>query len=201
MEQIALQWEAGPQVYTVSEFTEALRELIDREFGSLWISGEISGCKQASSGHYYFTLKDDQAQLKAVCFRGTARYLKFKPQDGVAVIARGRLDVYPGRGDYQLIVETLEPRGYGALQFAFEQLKKRLAMEGLFDASRKRALPKLPSRIGLVTSPGGAVIQDMLNILSRRFPGVHLRLYPALVQGEGSVEAVCRAIEYFSRVP
>jgi exodeoxyribonuclease VII large subunit len=201
VEQIALQWDAGPRVFTVSQFTEALRELIDREFGSVWISGEISGCRQASSGHYYFTLKDDQAQLKAVCFRGTARYLKFKPQDGVAVIARGRLDVYPGRGDYQLIVETLEPQGYGALQFAFEQLKKKLAMEGLFEASRKRALPKLPMRIGLVTSPGGAVIQDMLNILSRRFPGVHLRLYPALVQGEGSVEAVCRAIEYFSRVP
>ncbi len=199
MEQIALQWEAGPRVFTVGEFTEALRELIDREFGTVWISGEISGCKLASSGHFYFTLKDGEAQLKAVCFRGTARYLKFKPVDGVAVIARGRLDVYPGRGDYQLIVETLEPRGYGALQFAFEQLKKKLAMEGLFEQSRKRALPKLPMRIGLITSPGGAVIQDMLNILSRRFPGLHIRLYPALVQGEGSVEAVCRAIKYFSR--
>jgi exodeoxyribonuclease VII large subunit len=199
VEQIALEWEAGPQVLTVSEFTEALRELIDRHFGLLSISGEISGCKVAASGHYYFTLKDEQAQLKAVCFKGTARYLKFKPRDGVAVVARGRLDVYPGRGDYQLIVETLEPQGYGALQFAFEQLKKKLAMEGLFEASRKRALPKLPMRIGLVTSPTGAVIQDMLNILLRRFPGLHIRLYPAQVQGEGSVEAVCRAIEYFSR--
>lgn len=196
---MALEWTEGPRVLTVSEFTEALRELMEREFGLVWISGEISGTKLASSGHYYFTLKDREAQLKAVCFRGTARYLKFKPQDGVAVIARGRLDVYPGRGDYQLIVETLEPRGYGALQFAFEQLKKRLAMEGLFEASRKRPLPKLPQRIGLVTSPRGAVIQDMLNILARRFPGLHIRLFPALVQGEGSVEAVCRGIEYFSR--
>ncbi len=199
MEQIALQWEAGPRVFTVSEFTDALREVVDREFGSLWISGEISGCKVAASGHYYFTLKDDLAQIKAVCFRGTARYLRFKPKDGVAVIARGRLDVYPGRGEYQLIVETLEPRGYGALQFAFEQLKKKLTMEGLFEASRKRPLPKLPQRIGLVTSPAGAVVQDMLNVLLRRFPGLHIRLYPALVQGEGSIEAVCRGVEYFSR--
>jgi exodeoxyribonuclease VII large subunit len=199
MEQIALEWAEGPRVVTVSQFTEELRALVDREFGVLWISGEISGTKVATSGHYYFTLKDQEAQLKAVCFRGTARYLKFKPQDGVAVIARGRLDVYPGRGDYQLIVESLEPRGYGALQFAFEQLKKRLAMEGLFETSRKRKLPKLPRRIGLVTSAKGAVIQDMLNILGRRFPGLHIRLYPAVVQGEGSVEAVCRGIEYFSR--
>jgi exodeoxyribonuclease VII large subunit len=199
VEQIALQWETGPKVFTVAEFTEALRELIDREFGTVWISGEISGCKVAASGHYYFTLKDGEAQLKAVCFKGTARYLKFKPRDGVAVIARGRLDVYPGRGEYQLIVEMLEPQGYGALQFAFEQLKKRLSLEGLFDASRKRPLPKLPMRIGLVTSPSGAVIQDMLNVLLRRFPGLHIRLYPAQVQGEGSVEAVCRGLKYFSR--
>lgn len=199
VEQIALQWEAGPRVYSVSEFTEALRDLMDREFGTLWVSGEISGCKVAASGHYYFTLKDEEAQLKAVCFRGTARYLKFKPKDGVAVIARGRLDIYPGRGDYQLVVETLEPQGYGALQFAFDQLKKKLAMEGLFEASRKRPMPKLPRRIGLVTSPSGAVIEDMLNVLLRRFPGLHIRLYPALVQGEGSVEAVCRGLEYFSR--
>lgn len=184
---------------TVSEFTEALRDLMDRQFGLIWISGEISGCKVPASGHYYFTLKDAQAQLKAVCYKSTARYLKFKPRDGVAVIARGRLDIYTVKGEYQLVVETLEPRGYGALQFAFEQLKKKLAMEGLFEASRKRALPKLPKRIGLVTSPTGAVIRDMLNVLMRRFPGLHIQLYPALVQGDGSVEAVCRGIDYFSR--
>src|SRR5581483_7010343 len=120
----------------------------------------------------------------------------FKPQDGVAVLARGSVDVYEARGQYQLVVEMLEPQGHGALQFAFEQLKKKLAAEGLFDAARKRALPKLPRRIGIVTSASGAVIQDFINVLSRRFPGVHIRLYPALVQGEGSVEAVCRAIDY-----
>ena len=183
----------------MSEFTDALRELLDREFNTVWISGEISGCKIPASGHYYFTLKDEEAQLKAVCYRSTARYLKFKPRDGVAVIARGRLDVYAGRGDYQLIVEALEPQGYGALQFAFEQLKKKLALEGLFEASRKRPLPKFPKRIALVTSPTGAVIQDMLNILLRRFPGLHIRLYPAQVQGEGSVDAICRGLDYFSR--
>jgi exodeoxyribonuclease VII large subunit len=114
----------------------------------------------------------------------SARYLKFKPADGVAVIARGRLDVYDARGEYQLIVEHLEPQGFGALQFAFEQLKKKLAAEGLFDNGRKRPLPKYPRRIGLVTSPSGAVIQDMLNILCRRFPGLHIRLYPAQVQAK-----------------
>jgi exodeoxyribonuclease VII large subunit len=127
----------------------------------------------------------------------TARFLRFKPQDGVAVLARGRVDVYEARGEYQLLVEALEPQGYGALQLAFEQLKKKLSEEGLFDAGRKRPLPKLPGRIGIVTSPRGAVIRDMFQILGRRFPGLHIRLYPALVQGEGSVEEVTRAIDYF----
>lgn len=199
MEQAAFQWEPQRRTFTVTEFTDVLRAVLDEEFGDVWIAGEISGCKQPSSGHYYFTLKDDQAQLRCVCFRGTARMLRFKPQDGIAVLARGRIDVYAGRGEYQLIVEVLQPQGHGALQFAFEQLKKKLAMEGLFDSARKRALPKLPRRIGIITSPSGAVIQDMLNVLTRRFPGLHVRLYPAMVQGEGSIEAVCRAIDYFSR--
>jgi exodeoxyribonuclease VII large subunit len=199
LEQIALSFEPVRRLFTVSEFTELLRRMLDREFGDLWIAGEISGCKQAPSGHYYFTLKDEEAQLKCVCFRSAARYLRFKPRDGVSVLARGRIDVYAGRGEYQLVVEALEPRGYGALQFAFDQLKKKLTLEGLFEPSRKRRLPPYPARIGIVTSPSGAVIQDMLNILSRRFPGLHIRIYPALVQGEGSVEQVCRGIEYFSR--
>ena len=190
MEQIALSFEPARRLFTVSEFTGILRNMLDREFGDLWIAGEVSGCKQAPSGHYYFTLKDEEAQLKCVCFRSSARYLRFKPQDGISVLARGRLDIYAGRGEYQLVVEALEPQGHGALQFAFEQLKKKLALEGLFEASRKRALPKYPARIGIVTSPAGAVIQDILNILSRRFPGLHLQIYPALVQGEGSVEQV-----------
>jgi exodeoxyribonuclease VII large subunit len=128
----------------------------------------------------------------------TARYLKFKPQDGVAVLARGRLDVYDARSELQLIVETLEPQGHGALQFAFEQLKKKLADEGLFDAARKRPLPKLPERIGIVSSPNGAVIRDILQILERRCPGRHIRLYPAQVQGEGSAEQIASGVEYFS---
>jgi exodeoxyribonuclease VII large subunit len=199
MEQIALELFPERRTYTVSELNAAIRKLLGREFADIWVSGEISGVRLASSGHCYFTLKDSGAQVRCVCYKSTYRYLKFKPQDGVAVVARGSVDVYDARGDYQLIVEFLEPQGYGALQFAFEQLKKKLAMEGLFDAGRKRPLPRFPTRIGIVTSPRGAVIADLVNILSRRFPGLHIRLYPAQVQGEGSVEEICRGLEYFSR--
>lgn len=197
MEQIELQWLPERRLFTVGELNRLIRGMLMDEFDDVWVAGEISGCRQAASGHYYFTLKDEESQLKCACFRNTARFLKFKPRDGVAVLARGRLDVYEARGEYQLLVEMLEPRGYGALQFAFEQLKKKLAAEGLFEAARKRRLPALPRRIGVVTSPDGAVIRDILHILERRFPGMHVRLYPALVQGEGSIEAVCRGIEYF----
>ncbi len=164
----------------------------------MWVTGEISGCKQASSGHFYFNLKDGQSQLKCVLFRGSARYLKFRPQDGLAVAARGSIEIYQERGDYQLVVELLEPRGAGALQLAFEQLKMKLAAEGLFDAAKKRRMPALPRRIGIVTSPTGAVINDMLHVLERRFPGLHIRLFPALVQGEGAAEQIVRGISYFS---
>ena len=199
MQQIALDWGPQRKLYTVSELNALIRGLLDDHFGDIWVSGEISGARPAASGHIYFTLKDREAQLRCVCFRSTARYLKFKPQDGVAVLARGRIDVFEARGEYQLIVDALEPQGHGALQLAFEQLKKKLATEGLFDAARKRPLPKLPRHIGIVTSPTGAVIQDMLNILTRRFPGLQIRLFPALVQGEGSADSVCRGLEYFSR--
>ncbi|HYP09532.1 MAG TPA: exodeoxyribonuclease VII large subunit [Bryobacteraceae bacterium] len=186
------------KTYSVSELNARIRGLLDQHLGEIWVSGEISGVRLAASGHYYFTLKDGDSQVRCACFRMSARYLRFKPADGVAVIARGRLDVYDARGEYQLLVEHLEPQGYGALQFAFEQLKKKLSAEGLFDSARKRPLPKYPQRIGLVTSPSGAVIQDILNILPRRFPGLHVRFYPAMVQGEGSVDQVCRALRYFS---
>jgi exodeoxyribonuclease VII large subunit len=185
-------------LYTVSELNARIRALLDERFGEIWVSGEISGVRLASSGHYYFTLKDGDSQVKCACFRMAARYLRFKPADGVAVIARGRLDVYDARGEYQLLVEHLEPQGYGALQFAFEQLKKKLSEEGLFHAERKRALPKYPRRIGIVTSPAGAVLQDILNVLTRRFPGLHVLIYPAQVQGEGSGEQVCRGLRWFS---
>ncbi len=199
MEQLALSWEPERRLYTVKSLTAELRALLAERFTDIWVAGEISGSRLAASGHYYFTLKDGEAQLRCACFRPVARYLKFKPQDGIEVLARGRIDVYEARGEYQLLVEALEPRGAGALQLAFEQLKKKLAAEGLFDAARKRPLPKLPRRIGIVTSPSGAVIRDMVNVLGRRFPGLHIRLYPAQVQGEGSVEQVVCGIEYFGR--
>jgi exodeoxyribonuclease VII large subunit len=199
MEQFALQFLPERRVYTVSELNSAIRGILDHEFSDVWVAGEISGAKLATSGHYYFTLKERDAQVRCVCFRSTHRYLKFKPRDGVAVVARGRIDVFEARGEYQLLVEFLEPQGHGALQFAFEELKKKLAAEGLFDPARKRPMPRFPRRVGFVTSPRGAVISDMLQVLDRRFPGLHLRLFPASVQGEGSVEEVCRGLEFFGR--
>jgi exodeoxyribonuclease VII large subunit len=198
MEQLALSWGPVRKTFTVTELNARIRGLLGDEFDDVWVAGEISGSKTATSGHCYFTLKDHDAQLRCVCFRQNLRYLKFKPQDGMAVLARGHIDVYEARGEYQLLVEAIEPQGHGALQFAFEQLKKKLAGEGLFDPARKRPIPRLPQRIGIVTSPSGAVVRDITEILSRRFPGLRLRIYPASVQGEGSVEAVCRGIEYFS---
>jgi exodeoxyribonuclease VII large subunit len=201
LEQFGFEFDLAPQrrVFTVSELNAAIRAALDAEFQDLWVTGEISGLKLAASGHYYFTLKEREAQVRCVAFRSAHRYWKFKPQDGLAVLARGRIDVYEARGEYQLLVELLEPQGLGALQLAFEQLKKKLAAEGLFAAERKRPLPRFPRRIGIVTSPRGAAIADMVHILGRRWPGVHVRLYPALVQGPGSVEEVVRGLDYFSR--
>ncbi len=176
-----------------------MRVVLGDHFTDIWVSGEISGTRLPASGHYYFTLKDQTAQLRCVCYKMTARYLKFRPQDGIAVLVRGRVDVYEARGEVQMVVEAIEPQGHGALQLAFEQLKKKLAAEGLFDPARKRPLPALPERIGIVTSPTGAVIQDILQILDRRFRGRHIRIYPAQVQGEGAMEQICAGIEYFSR--
>lgn len=182
---------------TVTEFTNLLRGIFEDQFSDILIAGEISGTKQPPSGHVYFTLKDAGAELSCVAYKSSMRFLRFKPKDGIAVIARGRLDAYAGR--YQLVVESLEPQGHGALQVAFDQLKKKLAAEGLFDPDHKRPLPRLPRKIGIITSPSGAVIQDMLRILERRFKGLHIRVYPALVQGEGSIEQVCRGLNYFSQ--
>lgn len=199
MDQFAFDFAPARRIYTVAELNAAIRATLENEFPDVWVAGEISGVKLAASGHYYFTLKEREAQVRAVAFRSAHRYWKFKPQDGLAVLARGRIDVFEARGEYQLIVELLEPQGHGALQVAFEQLKKKLAEEGLFEPARKRPLPRYPRRIGIVTSPRGAVISDMLQILARRFPGLHVRLFPALVQGEGSVEEICRGLDYFSR--
>ena len=187
MEQFDLGFDLFPQrrVFSVSELNGAIRGVLDGEFADISVTGEISGLKLAASGHYYFTLKERESQVKAVAFRSAHRYWKVKPQDGLAVLARGRIDVYEARGEYQLLVEHLEPQGLGALQLAFEQLKKKLAAEGLFAAERKRPLPRFPRRIGIVTSPRGAAIADMIQILSRRFPGSAHTPVPRAGAGRG----------------
>ena len=196
--QLLLTWEQQRRIFSVSELNSAVQRLLEGEFANVWVTGEISECRNHTSGHFYFTLKDGQSQIKCVLFKGTARFAKFKPQDGLAVLARGRLDVYEPRGEYRFLVDLLEPQGAGALQLAFEQLKKKLQAEGLFDSARKRELPKLPKRIGLVTSPAGAVIRDILHVLDRRFPGLQVRIFPAQVQGENSAQQVCDGLHFFS---
>jgi exodeoxyribonuclease VII large subunit len=201
MSQVPFSFELVPQrkIYTVSEISLEIKGLLEQKFPDVWVTGEVSNYRAAASGHLYFTLKDASAQLRAVCFRNQARYLKFKPQDGISVIARGHLSVYEARGEYQLYVDFLEPAGLGALQLAFEQLKAKLAAEGLFDAARKKPLPVLPRAIGIVTSPSGAAIRDILRVLRRRFRNMNVLLYPAKVQGEGAAEEIAEGIEYFNR--
>ncbi len=199
--QLALSFSLERRVYGVSELNATVQALFADTFRAIWVEGEISNCRPATSGHFYFSLKDSQSQLKCVLFRGAARFVKFRPQDGLRVLARGSLDVYEARGEYQLVVELLEPQGAGALQLAFEQLKKKLAAEGLFAPERKRPLPTLPRHLGIVTSTSGAAIRDILQILDRRFPGIHIRIFPALVQGEGAIEQICAGLDFFSRQP
>ena len=201
MEQTQLDFTSERRIYSVADLTAVVRELLEGAFPDAWVSGEISNARRAPSGHWYFTLKDDRAQLRCVCFRQDALYLKIKPRDGIAVIARGRVGVYEARGEYQLYVEVIEPQGVGALQLAFEQLKKKLAAEGLFDAERKRGLPKAPMRIGIVTSPAGAAVADLVRVIERRFPAANIRLYPARVQGDEAAADVARGIRYFSENP
>ena len=169
--------------------------------GSVAVEGEISNCRPAASGHLYFTLKDDSAQIRAVMFRTTARLLKFTPQDGQRVVARGRIGVYPTKGEYQIVCDALEPHGLGALQLAFEQLKKRLGAEGLFDAARKRPLPVLPRRIGIVTSIDGAALRDILRVLTARHPDARVVIRPARVQGEDAAFDLVRALGAIGKVP
>jgi exodeoxyribonuclease VII large subunit len=188
-------------VYTVSELTSGIRALIEGAFAEVWIEGEISNCKVWNTGHMYFTLKDGGAQIKAVMFRSALRYLRFKPGDGMHVIARGRLGVYEPKGEYQIVCEHMEPHGLGALQLAFEQLKKRLQAEGLFDAARKRPLPALPRRIGIVTSLDGAALRDILKVLRRRAPNASVLIRPARVQGDDAAADVATAIRMIGRVP
>src|SRR3954447_2957762 len=160
------------RVVTVSELTNAIRDLLETGFGDIWVEGEISNCRLWNTGHLYFTLKDSSAQIKAVMFRSALRYLRFKPQDGLRVVARGRVSVYDPKGEYQLVCEHLEPEGLGALQLAFDQFKARLSKEGLFDEQRKRPLPALPRKIGVVTSLDGAAVRDVIKVLRRRYANV-----------------------------
>ncbi len=185
------------RIYSLRELSDSIRGALERGFTNIWISGEISGTRLIPSGHCYFTLKDSEAQIKCVCWKLSYWRLKFKPKDGIQVLVRGRVDIYEQRSEYQFVVEAIEPRGEGALQMAFDQLKQKLLLEGLFETSRKRKLPRIPWRIGIVTSPEGAVIRDFLKVLGRRFPGLHVRLFPARVQGVGSVDEVCRGIQFF----
>jgi exodeoxyribonuclease VII large subunit len=187
------------RVFTVSELTAKIRDLLTKNFTDISVLGEISNCREAQSGHLYFTLKDEKAQVRCVCFKNQLRALKFRPEDGLQVTVRGSISVYESRGEYQIYIETIEPVGRGALQLAFEQLKKRLEAEGLFDAAKKKPLPLLPTRIGIITSPRGAAVRDVVQILTRRFPNVHLTVFPVRVQGEGSAAEIVEALNYFNR--
>jgi exodeoxyribonuclease VII large subunit len=186
------------RIYSVSELSAEVREMLERRFTDVWIEGEISNFKSSAAGHLYFTLKDDRAQLPAVCFRNAARFLRFRPENGKSFRARGRITAYEGRGEYQLIVEVLEPAGLGALQLAFEQLKERLEKEGLFRAERKRPLPALPRRIGIVTSPTGAALRDVLSVLKRRHNALHILIHPSEVQGANAAAQISEGIDYLS---
>jgi len=188
-------------VCTVSELVLRIKETLEDRFPAVWVEGEISNLRIPSSGHVYFTLKDDGAQLRCVLFRSRGRRVAFQPEDGMQVLAFGGLDVYAARGEYQLIVELLEPKGVGALQLAFEQLKRKLEAEGLFEAGRKRALPPFPRTIGIVTSPTGAAIRDMLHVIGRRFADLRVLITPVRVQGEEAPGEIVRALRDLQEVP
>lgn len=187
------------RILTVSQLTSLVRGILEENFEHVWVEGEVSNLSMPASGHLYFTLKDAGAQLRCVMFRAASRALRFKPKDGMGLIVRGRMTVFEPRGDYQLIVEYLEPQGIGALQLAFIQLKERLAKEGLFDESHKKPIPGLPQRIGVVTSPSGAAIHDILHVLDRRFANVEVLISPVKVQGEGAAAEIAAAIRDFNR--
>jgi exodeoxyribonuclease VII large subunit len=199
MNQLQFNLQPDRRALTVSELTARIRDLLAKNFTDLSVEGEISNCREAQSGHLYFTLKDEKAQIRCVWFKQDRRGLKFRVEDGLKVTLRGSISVYEQRGEYQIYVESMEPLGLGALQLAFEQLKKRLEAEGLFDPAGKKPLPLLPSRIGLITSPKGAAVRDVVRILRRRFHNVHLTVFPVRVQGEGSAQEIVRALRFFNQ--
>lgn len=191
----------APPILTVTELNRLARDLIEESFASIQVEGEISNLRRYPSGHTYFTLKDSSAQIAAVLFRGVSTGMRFRPEDGLKIILRGRVSLYEPRGTYQVIVEGMEPAGLGELQLAFEQLKARLSAEGLFDPGRKRPLPILPQRIGIVTSPAGAAIRDILRVLRRRFQGLDVIVAPARVQGEGAAAEIVQGIHDVATIP
>src|SRR5580700_4301032 len=188
------------RTWKVSELTARIRELLESALPEVWVEGEVSNCHMAQSGHCYFTLKDAKSQIRCVCFRDQMRGMKFKPEDGLHSTVRGALSVYDARGEYQIYVTLIEPVGLGALQLAFEQLKKKLELEGLFAAARKKPLPVLPRCIGVVTSPTGAAIRDVLRVLKRRFPNAQVSLYPVKVQGAGAAAEIVEALRHFNQM-
>ena len=191
-----------PEIYSVSQLTAYLKNLVEKDSNlqQIWVEGEISNFTRHSSGHMYFTLKDESARLRCVMFRRENQRLKFLPQDGMAVTLLGRLAIYPKNGEYQLYVEVMEASGVGSLYLAFEQLKQRLAEEGLFDQARKRGLPTLPRRIGVITSPTGAAVRDIIRILHRRYPRVEILVIPAQVQGESAPQSLVSGLNLVRRL-
>ena len=189
------------RVLSVTELTVKIRDLLEADLFEVWVEGELSNCRVWNTGHLYFTLKDEATQLRGFMFRSALRYLKFKPTDGTRVVARGKITVYEPKGEYQLVCEHIEPQGLGALQLAFDQLKKRLQAEGLFDQARKRPLPALPRKIGIVTSLDGAAIRDIIKVLRRRYANAHLVIRPVRVQGEGASIEIAQGLRQIGRVP
>ncbi len=187
------------RVWTVRDLVAAVRTHIEREYGDTWVEGEISNFRAHDSGHLYFTLKDQNSQLSAVMFRSQAKLLRFRPENGMQIVVRGRITIYEDRGQLQISAEYLEPKGAGALQIAFEQLKAKLEAEGLFDAGRKKPIPTLPRRIGIVTSPQAAALRDILNILQRRHHTANILIFPSQVQGESAPLEVRAGIRYFNK--
>src|SRR5215470_1165338 len=200
-DQLGFQFQAPQRrVWTVRALVSAVRTHVEREYTDCWVEGEISNLRIPDSGHLYFTLKEENAQVRVVMFRSSARMLRFRPENGLHVTLRGRITVYEERGELQISAEFMEPQGAGALLLAFEQLKARLEAEGLFEASRKKAIPSLPGRIGIITSPQGAAVRDILNILARRHHSASVLIYPAQVQGDSAPIEVMAGLRHFSRI-
>lgn len=190
-----------PPILSVSDLTTLLKTVVEETFPQVWVAGEISNLTRAGSGHLYFTLKDAEAQLKAVMWRNAAQRLRFQPQDGLEVIASGPLEVYAPRGQYQIIVQQMQPKGMGALELALRQLQQKLGAEGLFDPARKRPLPRIPRRIALVTSPSGAAVRDLIQVITRRWPLVQVVIIPVAVQGDGAAAEIAEGLRHAARLP